>query len=124
MDWKHLEGGTQHQEDFTVYLGSYETMNAFVTLLEHDPIVEQLDSFAGGPKDRIVGESGKIGARFDPRGERAGWNWVYGWGGIPYEPEDAKLVLYGKCSGQDAAKRPRAFLRTMFGDYFLPAGIE
>jgi hypothetical protein len=82
VDWKHCQGGTPHEKDFTVYLGSYENMIAFVTVLEQDAIVEQLDSFNGGPTDRIMGDSGKVGARFDPRGARAGQDWFYGWNGI------------------------------------------
>ena len=124
VDWKHLEGGDLHEKDFTVYLGSYETMIAFVNALEKDPIVEQLDAFNGGSADRIVGYSGKVGARFDPRGEKAGWAWVYGWNGIPFAYEDARLVLTGKRSRRDAAERPRAVLKAMFGDYFLPEGID
>jgi hypothetical protein len=123
VDWKHLEGGDLHEKDFTVYLGSYVTMIAFVNALEKDPIVEQLDDFNGPSSDRIVGDSGKVGARFDPRGERAGWDWVYGWNGIPFRLQDKRLVLAGK-SGQDAAERPRAVLKDMFGDYFLPVGID
>lgn len=122
-DWKYLEGGDRHEKDFTVYLGSYETMIAFVNALEKDPIVEQLDASKAGSADRIVGDSGKVGARFDPRG-KAGLGWAYGWNGIPFELEDSRLVLGRTRSAQDAAERPKAVLRTMYGDYFLPEGVD
>jgi hypothetical protein len=125
VDWKHLDGGTKHEKDFTIHLGSYATMTAFVTMLEQDPIVQQLDRFNGGTEDRCVGDSRKVGARFAPTDKGTGSNWAYGWNGIPFAvPEDARQIFSRNCSRQEAADRPRAFLKAMFGDYFLPAGIE
>ena len=123
MDWKHLLGGDQHKKDFTVYLGSYATMMVFVNNLENDSIVKQLSDFNGGSADRIVGHTGKHGARFDPC-DRAGRVWLYGWNGIPFALEGARLVMGGKRSREDAAERPRMALRAIFGDYFLPRGID
>jgi hypothetical protein len=129
-DWKYRTGGDRHEKDFTVYLGSYATMIAFVNALENDPIVHQLDT----PKtasDRIVGKSGKVGARFDPYGRGKGWrgDWTYGWNGIPFQVKDKILAMEGtrtgnKTSWQDAAKRSSPVLKAMYGDYFLPEGID
>jgi len=123
VDWKHLDGGDPHEKDFTVYLGSYATMMSFVRRLENDPIVQQLDACNAGSAERIVGDTGRAGARFDPRGRRAGQDWLYGWNGIPFAFEDSRKVLR-KESPARAADRPKALLREMFGDYFLPEGIE
>lgn len=123
VDWKHLEGGDQHEKDFTVYLGSYATMIAFVNALEKDPIVGQLDASKAGSGDRIVGESGKVAARFDPNGQKAGPGWGNGWNGIPFASKDFRMFLATK-RPQDAAKRPRSVLKAMFRDYFLPEGID
>jgi len=130
LDWKHGDGGDQHEKDFTVYLGSYATMTAFVVLLEQDPTSDQLDLFNGGNIDRIVGTSGKFGARFDLqeakvdlRGAKLVDKWHKGWDGIPFTVEDVHRVWGGK-SGQDAAQRPRVFLKTLYGSYFLPEDID
>jgi hypothetical protein len=124
VDWKYLTEGEPHEKDFTVYLGSYTTIIAFVNALENDPTIEQLDTSKAGSADRIVGDSGKIGARFDPRGQKAGRLWTKGWDGIPFEPmKDFHLIEAGK-RPQDVTKRPRSVLKAMFGDYFLPQGID
>jgi hypothetical protein len=124
VDWKYLKGGDRHKKDFTVYLGSYETMIAFVNALEKDPIVEQLDASNAGSADRIVGDSGKVGARFDPQGKKAGQLWSYGWNGIPFRLEDWRFARAHTRSAQDAAERPKAVLKAMYRDYFLPEGID
>ena len=120
-DWKYLKGGDQYEKDFTVYLGSYETMIAFVNALEKDPIVKQLDASNAGPADRIVGASGKVSARFDPQGKEGG-KWTYGWNGIPFALQDWRLTLTRPA--QEAAERSRAALKAIYGDYFLPESID
>jgi hypothetical protein len=57
--WKHLDGGDQHEKNFTIYLGSYATMMSFVNRLEADPIIRQLDASKAGSADRLVGNTGK-----------------------------------------------------------------
>jgi len=124
--WKHLCGGDQHEKDFTIYLGSYATMLKFVRRIEGDPIVEQLDPCKAGT-DRIVGDSGKLGARFDPKQDEGRFR---GLSGMPFTLEEARLVASGKTplerstNRTEAIKRSKARLREKFADYFLPEAIE
>jgi hypothetical protein len=122
---KHLEGGEKHHKDFTIYLGSYATLMSFVRRFEDDPIVQQVDACKAGPADRIVGSTGKVGARFDPRGSRAGSQWVQGWNGVPFKPvEDTRKVFSKMESYAQVAERRKSLLRETFGDYFLPEHVE
>jgi hypothetical protein len=87
--WKHECGGERFEKDFTIYLGSYGTMVHFVADLEFSDISRHLDTSASGESDRIVGSSGKCGARFDPRGATGRSDWVYGSRGIPFKQKEA-----------------------------------
>jgi hypothetical protein len=118
-DWKHLEGGDKHEKDFTIYLGSYATMMYVVQRLENDPIIKQLDVSNAGPADRIVGESGKIGARFTTNDLR-----IKGLDGIPVADKDAAAVLIRGKALATAIQCSKASLRKRFGDYFLPLAVE
>jgi len=126
FEWKHLEGGDKHQKDFTIYLGSHATLTSFVSHLESDPIVEQLDASNAGSSDRIVGSTGKVSARFDPRGRKAGSEWFYGRNGISFPLEDQLKVLARKNTQAwaDAEEHAKAVLREIFGDYFMPKDID
>ena len=126
-DWKHLSGGDKHVKDFTIYLGSYSSMMAFVCRLESDPIIQRLDLSTVGDSGRIVGVTNKVSARFDIQGKGFG-DWTYGWNGIPFTPEDVteSWSETGKEAEnkQRAASRPRRFLKRLFGDYFLPESAD
>jgi hypothetical protein len=121
--WKHLDGGDRHQKDFTIYLGSYATMVQFVAKLEASAVCRNLDQSNAGSADRIIGSTGRCAARFDPRGVIAGRGWRYGWQGIPFKEQDAIKRLAG-VQPQRLASFRKSELRQMFGDYFLPEGVE
>jgi len=121
---KFRNGGEKHEKDFTIYLGSYATMMAFVRFVEDDPIVLLLDPSNAGPTDRIVGATGKIGARFDPRGsETRRESWFYGYDGVPFTLEDQRASLARRKSRRELAEDRKTVLRQRFGDYFLPEGV-
>ena len=134
--WKHLqEDGTKYQKDFTIYLGSYATMLAFVDFVEASSVLQHVDASKAGTSDRIVGKSGKCAARFDPRGKTAGHlQWFYGWEGTPFEDSDkrAEVRISGPALSRPVSResmeaiaiRPKTMLRQMFGDYFLPEGVD
>lgn len=117
--WKHLSGGDRHEKDFTIYLGSYATMMSVVRRLENDPTIQQLDACNAGSADRIVGDTGKIGARFTTNGFQ-----IKGKNGIPVADDDVSAVLTRGEALNMAIERSKASLRKKFGDYFLPMGIE
>jgi hypothetical protein len=121
--WKHLNGGDKHAKDFTVYLGSYSTMISFVDRLESSQICGDLGPSNAGAADRVVGLTGKCAARFDPRGNTAGRDWFYGWHGIPFKEQDAIRRL-GKAPPEPLADVRKEELRQLFGEYFLPDGVE
>jgi len=121
--WKNREGGDEHEKDFTIYLGSYATMMAFVEELERSKIIEQLDASNVPSHDRVVGKTGKCSARFDPRGKLAGRDWFYGSNGVPFTKEDVMKRLR-HVPDAEIVKPRKAALLAQFGDYFLPAGTE
>jgi hypothetical protein len=120
--WKHLNGGDQHEKDFTIYLGSFATMMSFVRRLDNAPIVNQLDACNAGPEDRIVGDSGKLGARFDTKGtkERKGSFPLYGSNGVPIADRYWHMVLSDR---KRAIRLSEELLRENFGDYFCPSEV-
>jgi hypothetical protein len=120
--WKNLGGGDQNEKDFTIYLGSYATMMAFVDELERSDVIQQLDVSNVPGHDRPVGTTGKCSARFDPR-TPADWQWYYGSNGIPFTEEDVKKRLR-RIPDAEIVRPRKAALRSRYGDYFLPAGVE
>jgi hypothetical protein len=99
-------------------------MIAFVDNLEKDPVIEQLDAFNGGPTDRIVGKTGKVGARFDPGGQSVGQSWVYGKNGVPLEFSEKSLILRRQRTWEEAVEHAQSLLKEIFGDYFLPEDVD
>lgn len=121
--WKNLHGGDRHEKDFTVYLGSYATMVEFVKALEASAVYEHLEASNAGSADRRIGLSDKCGARFDPRGVCAGRDWERGWNGIPFTQQDVVRKIGGAKPGPLAEVR-KIELRQLFGEYFLPEGVD
>jgi hypothetical protein len=124
--WKHLHGGEMHEKDFTVYLGSHATMMRFVSRIEGDPVINLLDPSKAGGEDRIVGKTGKLGARFDTGNTKylKGWFDYYGSKGIPVADQYAVLksrkCRNGHWLGPEAVRRSYELLKQQFGDYFEP----
>ena len=123
-EWKALDGGDMHEKDFTIYLGSYDTMMGFVGLFERSRIVGSIDSCKASTADRIVGSTGKCGARFDPRGSGTREVWYYGHDGVPFTLDDKRAARAKRKSPTELAAGRKNLLREQFGDYFLPPGAD
>jgi len=119
--WKHLHGGEKGEKDFTVYLGSWKTMQAFVERFEGSDLIELVIPCPSSD-DRLVGTSKKLGTRFDTKGTQGvkGHFPLYGLDGIPIAQEYEDF--WGPWNKPEvrtqALELSRKLLAKRYGSYF------